>query len=54
MSYSQTREDLAYYLGVPSASLDEDLVVDADEWVMSHPGQSLSMWVDAMAEIGAL
>ena len=43
--------ELEYYLG-RKPSYDE--VAEAGEWSVDHPGVSLSEWVDAMREIGAL
>lgn len=43
--------ELEYYLGFkPSAQT----IVEAEEWLESHPTGDLSEWVDAMIEIGAL
>lgn len=46
-----TQDDLEYYLGYKP---DSDLIVEADEWQTQNPGSSLSEWIDAMTEIGAL
>lgn len=46
-----TANDLEYYL---DRKPTRDEVLEADEWQQNHPGSSLSEWVDAMIEIGAL
>lgn len=43
--------DLEYYLDRKPTN---DEVVEAEEWQQDHPGASLSEYVDAMIEIGAL
>jgi hypothetical protein len=48
---SDTANNLAYYL---DRSPTADEVIEADEWQQDNPGSSLSEWVDAMLEIGAL
>lgn len=43
--------ELEYYLGyVP----DDDLVLEALDWMDANPGINLSEWVDAMMEAGML
>lgn len=51
MKHDQTLADLTYYLGYEP---DGDDVAEAEEWQQDHPGASLSEYVDAMIEIGAL
>jgi hypothetical protein len=46
-----TANDLEYYLDrKPTA----EEVIEADEWQQDNPGSSLSEWVDAMRDIGAI
>lgn len=48
---SNTANDLEYYLErKPTA----EEIIEAEDWQQNHPGGSLSEWVDAMIEIGAL
>lgn len=43
--------ELEYYLERKPTANE---IIEAEEWQMDHPGSSLSEYVEAMLEIGAL
>lgn len=48
---SNIANDLEYYL---ERKPTDDEIAEAEEWQQNHPGESVTGYVDAMIEIGAL